>query len=83
MSPVWNQPPAEGGGRRVGISPVALEHLGPAHDDLPALAGWYWPPLVIPDVELEVETRPADAAELGHDAVPVEEGVPETVSVRP
>src|SRR5207302_5868003 len=65
----------ERGGGRVRIAPVALEDLWPAHDDLAALSRRYRPPLLVPDVELEVEARTADAAELGHDAVAVEKGV--------
>ena len=75
MSPVWNQPPANAGARRVGIAPVALEHLRAAQHDLAALARGHRRAVLVPDVELEVLARPADAAELRHRALAVEERV--------
>ena len=38
MSPVWNQPPANAARGRVGVAPVAREHLRAAQHDLAALA---------------------------------------------
>ncbi len=54
----------ERGVGRVGIAPVTLEHLGTAQHDLAAFARGDGCAVVVPDVELEVETWPPDAAEL-------------------
>ena len=75
MSPVWNQPPAKAAGRGLGVPPVALEDLRAPQHDLAALAGRERLSLLVPDVELDVEARPAHAAQFGHDAVAIQEGV--------
>ena len=63
-----------GGGLRV--APVALEHLrARAARSRPARPAATDCPSLVPDVELEVQARAADAAELGDDAVAVEERV--------
>ena len=64
MSPVWNQPPANAAAVASGSRQYPLNTFGPAQDDLPTLPCGQRPPLVVPDVELEVEARTADAAEL-------------------
>src|SRR5206468_7762400 len=62
------EPPArERGGGGIRIPPVALEDLGATHDDLATFARGHRAALVVPDVEVEVEARTADAPELGHD----------------
>ena len=61
--------------RRVGIAPVALEHLRAAQHDLAAFTRGHRRAVLVPDVELEVLARPTDAAELGDGALPVEERV--------
>ena len=39
------------------------------------IAGGHWNPGVVPDLQLEVGAGPTHAAQLGHGAVPVQEGV--------
>ena len=66
----------EGPGGGLLVAPVAREDLRPPEHDLAWLARGDRAALVVPDIQVEVEARPADAAELGDDAVAVEEGVP-------
>ena len=65
----------KGVGGRFRIAPVPLEHLRPSQHDLAALAHRDRRTLVVPDVELEIETCPPDAAELRRHVRPVEERV--------
>ena len=82
MSPVRSQPSGdEHPGRRLGVVPVAVEHVGPAHPDLARVADEHVVAVVVDEAHLDAGERPPIEPRRG--SMPTEVVTTGDASVRP